>query len=515
MELFAAFILFFTVISLTAADRRFVGPSDTKISVLTCCTALGNQLPGQVVFPQNKSAYSEANNNRWSVTSILVPSCIVQPTNVDQVSTAVKVLTKGVDGNPYACKFAIKSGGHTSWAGANNIDCGISLDLSYINKTTLSRDRTFACLGTGSTWLNAYQELDHTGIAFPGGRCGDAGVGGLTLGGGISFFTPRVGFVADNVLNYEVVLASGEIVHANRTSHSDLFTALKGGSSNFGIVTRFDIAAFDQGRIWGGGIINPATAGAADQVLSALSNFTTNNHDDPLATFGTIFSYTNDSSIIINSLVHTGGTAHPKIFQQAESITPQLINSLRYTSVANLAAEGNSFLARGYRDLMGPITFKNDFSVMQLVQQVTLGAYNNIKNIPDLDWIYSYEPLPKLYTQQGSKHSGNVLGLNRTDSGDLILMMLSPRWKSAEYDAQMNKAAVAWVTAIQELVFLLGASDPFLFLNYADGFQDPMGSYGQANVDFMKRVATKYDPQGVFQKLVPGGFKVSQARASW
>lgn len=42
----------------------------------------------------------------------------------------------------------------------------------------------------------------------------------------------------DQVVNYEVVLADGSIVEANATTNSDLFRALKGGSNNFGIVSR-------------------------------------------------------------------------------------------------------------------------------------------------------------------------------------------------------------------------------------------------------------------------------------
>lgn len=48
-------------------------------------------------------------------------------------------------------------------------------------------------------------------------------------------------------------MANGEIVSANARKKSDLFKALKGGrGSNFGIITRFDFAAFEQGKIWGG-----------------------------------------------------------------------------------------------------------------------------------------------------------------------------------------------------------------------------------------------------------------------
>ena len=50
--------------------------------------------------------------------------------------------------------------------------------------------------------------------------------------GGLSYFSARFGFVCDNVVNYEIVLASGEIVNANATSNPDLWVSLRGGSNN-------------------------------------------------------------------------------------------------------------------------------------------------------------------------------------------------------------------------------------------------------------------------------------------
>jgi FAD/FMN-containing dehydrogenase len=63
---------------------------------------------------------------------------------------------------------------------------------------------------------------------------GDVGVGGLTLGGGLSFLSAEYGLVCDNVVNYEVVLANAAIVNANASSNSDLYWALKGGGNQFG-----------------------------------------------------------------------------------------------------------------------------------------------------------------------------------------------------------------------------------------------------------------------------------------
>ena len=105
---------------------------------------------------------------------------------------------------------------------------------------------------TKHSWADVYSYLEPYGLAAAGGRLGPVGVPGLLLAGGINFFGNQVGFGCDTVVNYEVVLANGTIVEANRTSHSDLFWALKGGSSNFGLVTRFDMETIQSTKVWAG-----------------------------------------------------------------------------------------------------------------------------------------------------------------------------------------------------------------------------------------------------------------------
>lgn len=50
----------------------------------------------------------------------------------------------------------------------------------------------------------------------------------------------------------QVVLANGTIVNVSKTTHPDLYFALRGGGNNFGIVTRFDLDAYRYGLLWGG-----------------------------------------------------------------------------------------------------------------------------------------------------------------------------------------------------------------------------------------------------------------------
>jgi FAD/FMN-containing dehydrogenase len=71
--------------------------------------------------------------------------------------------------------------------------------------------------------------------------------------GGISAFSPSRGWACDNVVNFQVVLAFGEIVDANDSNeYADLSIVLKGGQNNFGVVTRFDLRTFRYGLYWGG-----------------------------------------------------------------------------------------------------------------------------------------------------------------------------------------------------------------------------------------------------------------------
>jgi len=66
-----------------------------------------------------------------------------------------------------------------------------------------------------------------------------------------------MGYICDNVVNFEVVLASGEIINASAEENSDLFIALTGGANNFGVITRFDMKTFQQGQMWGGSVFYP------------------------------------------------------------------------------------------------------------------------------------------------------------------------------------------------------------------------------------------------------------------
>jgi hypothetical protein len=58
-------------------------------------------------------------------------------------------------------------------------------------------------------------------------------------------------------------LQARAIINATATENNDLFIVLKGGQSNLGVVTRFDVRVFTQGPFWGGDVQYPSSANDA------------------------------------------------------------------------------------------------------------------------------------------------------------------------------------------------------------------------------------------------------------
>ena len=68
------------------------------------------------------------------------------------------------------------------------------------------------------------------------------------------------------------------------------------------------------------------------------------------------------------------------------------------------------------------------------------------------------------------------------------------------------------VDSVEAYAASVGGAVDFRYLNYCHGTQDPLRSYGEASLRKMREAAAKYDPAGVFQTRVPGGFKIPGAK---
>lgn len=124
--------------------------------------------------------------------------------------------------------------------------------MSNLTALELADQSKAVWVGPGLDWGQVYSFLETYKLAAAGGRLSPVGVPGLLLAGGVNFHGNQRGWAADNVVEYEVVLTSGEILSVTVSSNPDLFWALKGGSSNFGIVTGFKLRTFPSDKVLAG-----------------------------------------------------------------------------------------------------------------------------------------------------------------------------------------------------------------------------------------------------------------------
>jgi len=165
---------------------------------------------------------------------------------------------------------AVRGGGHNG-AGLGTCDDGVVIDLSPLKDIDVDPQARTVRVGGGCTWGEVDRATNEHGLATPSGIISTTGVGGLTLGGGLGHLTRKCGLAIDNLLEAELVLASGERAKASADENPDLHWAIRGGGGNFGVVTSFKFRLHEVGTVIGGPTFWPIEAAA--EVISVYREF--------------------------------------------------------------------------------------------------------------------------------------------------------------------------------------------------------------------------------------------------
>jgi len=336
-----------------------------------------------------------------------------------------------------------------------------------------------------------------------GGRNGAVGVGGLTLGGGISYFSPQVGFTCDTVTNFEVVLADGCIVNANKTSEPDLYRALKGGTTNFGVVTRFDFATIDYTEVLAGSVANDVShRGAVFDAFAAIANATDYDEHASVVT-SIIFNSSSKAWALASTPIYTLPDTNPPVYKDLLAI-PNLSNNLH---LAKLGVFSNETATPPLNWGFGTGTYGVSAELLNRIFDICNESLYSFEDTVSIGWVLAFEPLPTVFVERGQGH--NSLGTSTADGNSMILL-LSPLWPpgGSVSNAAVHAKTTQLLNKINGTAKQMGLLKEFVYTDYADASQRPIRNYGARNVGFLRRTAHKYDPHGVFQRLVKGGFKV-------
>ncbi|KAI1208146.1 Glucooligosaccharide oxidase [Annulohypoxylon truncatum] len=468
-------------------------PADGNINV-ACVIAQCVMGEGIVdTSPLNQTVVDE----NWSLSCVAEPHCIIQPAEATDVSKSIQII------NFFQVKFAIRSGGHSpnlGWSSVGND--GILLDLSKMNQISLSNDGKSVKVGAGARWGEVVAALDPHGTTVVAGRDPSVGVSGLILGGGYSHISPEFGLAADNVKNFEIVLANGTIANANADLNCDLFWALKGGGPNFGIVTHLVLFTLPVYEIW----LQLAlySPNQSFDILDAFARWQSDPSIDPKSSVGLEIGL--DSVLL--GLVYSGPSDQPDAFAPFYGLTPlQVIvppinTTFKYLNDILSNDTSKAPARHDYRAVSSRIDAQLYKDVYKFWREKALAVRNDI----GANQTFVLQHVPKTLVEAGIAKGGNSLGLPQ-ESHQWWTTIVD--WEREEDDDLARSVSIETTHQWNKLGEERDLDLQFVYMNDASRDQNPISSYGAKNVGRLKQISQKYDEGQIFQTLQNGGFLLS------
>jgi FAD binding domain-containing protein len=343
-----------------------------------------------------------------------------------------------------------------------------------------------------------------------GGRVASVGVGGLTLGGGISFYSNQYGWVCDSVISYEIVLPNGKIMDVTQKSSPDLYKALRGaGQTNFGVITAFTYEAFkpsspkiwDTQRMYSWDKLEALTKLHAKYFLSP-----TNVIEKTGGWFGFGYIVDYDMWVIVDRYVNTAHTdleTWPEAFEPFKSIEPAPnTEAVTLRPFSNITIEVDNLSPFGHRNLYATFTYKPSEPVMLAILEIFKEEADRIKT--DVDQILPvivWQLLSQNTIKHMQKNGGSAISMSlKPEEAPLAIMNLAIRWAKAEDDEKITTMLDAFLTRAEAKAKEMNAWHPFKYVNYAHSSQNVIQGFGKDGVEWLRKVQKDIDPKRTFTR---------------
>jgi hypothetical protein len=305
------------------------------------------------------------------------------------------------------------------------------------------------------------------------------------------------------VRNYELVTANGEILNVNYQSYPDLFWALRGGGSNFGIVTRFDYETFPQGDLFAGNIYFDYEH--KDAVMAAWNSVAIDS--DPKSATWLGVAHHEGKKLLIALLMYSEPTEDFHLMKELSTI-PSIGGTAQIRSMADMAHHIDENQAKDHYQNYWNHTFKFDPDFVTWLVDMYIGEFApySMSYETDQQSMLLMQFITKEAASFMSREGGCCLPLNEKEA-PYVNVMFPTAWKIAEDEERVLTIVRKLMTLAVEEGKRRGLYVDFIYLNYASKFQDALKGYGKKNYQKLQRIASKYDPDGVFQRSSAGHFK--------
>lgn len=455
---------------MTATMAKTVGGVATELSGTEIADLQGN-LQGRVLR-EGDADYDE----RRAVWNALIdrrPALIVECAGAADVVSCVNFARS------HALPVSVRGGGHNI-AGSAVCDSGLMVDFSAMKEIQVNSEARTVRAEPGVTSGELAGKTQALGLATPGGICSETGIAGVALGGGFGWMTRKHGLALDNILSLEMVTADGELRKVSPSENAELFSAVRGAHSNFGIVTSLEFQLHPVGpEVLAGMVMHPLEKGK--EALQFYRDYTSKAPDEMSAWAALL----------------TSPDGHPMV-----AILACYLGDL---DAAHDAAAPLKEFGPPIADMLQPMPYVNALSLIdEAFPKGRLNYWKDtlLKGLSDgtIDaLVEGFKDVGSPYSSILIEHLGGAMSRVEQDATafgtrdapyDCVMM---PAWT----DPAESGRHIAWADGLWRAIQPDAADG--VYVNYLgdEGEERVKAAYG-ANYDRLAKLKAKYDPDNLF-----------------
>ena len=210
----------------------------TRASIDSALQAADLSPTTQVFYPTDKN-YTSETIQRYTLHDAPTYVASVKPAAVEDVEKIVHACTTN------QIPFLATGGGHGFTTTYGMLQQGLQIDLGRFDNVSVDKEASTLTIGSAVVFAQIFDPVFQAGKEIPTGSGVCVGMIGATIGGGVGRYIGLHGMIVDSLLSVDMITANGTRLTASKTENTDLFWAVRGAGSNFGIIMSATYQLYD------------------------------------------------------------------------------------------------------------------------------------------------------------------------------------------------------------------------------------------------------------------------------
>jgi FAD/FMN-containing dehydrogenase len=219
-----------------------------RVAPASALRSLRRRFKGAVVEPGGNGW--EAATQAFNLTVTQEPMIAALPQDVEDVVALVEFA------RDHGFQLTAQRTGHNAEP-LGSLDETILVKTDAMQGVEIDVERKIARVAAGMKWGGVVPQASDLGLAGLHGSTPDVSIAGYSLGGGVGWYSRKLGLSTNSVTAIELVTADGQFRRVDHENEPDLFWALRGGGGNFGIVTALEVQLYSIPDIYAGVLFFP------------------------------------------------------------------------------------------------------------------------------------------------------------------------------------------------------------------------------------------------------------------